>query len=207
MVDHVGKQLETAFSNMLTLLFAGRLKKSVSLAGAKVLVGTEEHRRRFGFWGLGGGHLPSWSKRECTYVRRMVCGLEVTWLVGEVLLPAGSGYELTEHFATTLDGYILRIFRLQHPSSQAAALAPGNSSTPARLMPRPVALLQHALLDSSAGWLLQGPGNSLACSLALEGWDVWLGNVRGNRFSRNHTHLSAADQEFWAYSWDHHAAL
>ncbi|KAJ9522666.1 hypothetical protein QJQ45_019743, partial [Haematococcus lacustris] len=51
MVDHVGKQLETAFSNLLTLLFAGRLKKSVSLAGAKVLVGTEEHRRRFGFWG------------------------------------------------------------------------------------------------------------------------------------------------------------
>ncbi|KAJ9522840.1 hypothetical protein QJQ45_023626 [Haematococcus lacustris] len=33
MVDHVGKQLETAFSNMLTILFAGRLKKSVSLAG------------------------------------------------------------------------------------------------------------------------------------------------------------------------------
>ncbi|KAL6760865.1 hypothetical protein V8C86DRAFT_3089396 [Haematococcus lacustris] len=77
MVDHVGKQLETAFSNMLTLLFAGRLKKSVSLAGAKVLVGTEEHRRRFGFWGVGGGHLPAWSKRECTYVRRTVCGLDV----------------------------------------------------------------------------------------------------------------------------------
>ncbi|KAJ9522580.1 hypothetical protein QJQ45_019675 [Haematococcus lacustris] len=83
MVDHVGKQLETAFSNMLTLLFAGRLKKSVSLAGAKVLLGTEEHRRRFGFWGLGGGHLPAWSKRQCTYVRRMVCGLDVSWLVGE----------------------------------------------------------------------------------------------------------------------------
>ncbi|KAJ9528296.1 hypothetical protein QJQ45_014269 [Haematococcus lacustris] len=84
MVDHVGKQLETAFSNILTLLFAGRLKKSVSLAGAKVLVGTEEHRRRFGFWGVeGGGHLPAWSKRECTYVRRMVCGLDVSWLVGE----------------------------------------------------------------------------------------------------------------------------
>ncbi|KAL6757356.1 hypothetical protein V8C86DRAFT_3212697 [Haematococcus lacustris] len=83
MVDHVGKQLETAFSNMLTLLFAGRLKKSVSLAGAKVLLGTEEHRRGFGFWGVGGGHLPAWSKRECTYVRRMVCGLDVSWLVGE----------------------------------------------------------------------------------------------------------------------------
>ncbi|KAJ9507955.1 hypothetical protein QJQ45_021283 [Haematococcus lacustris] len=83
MVDHVGKQLETAFSNMLTLLFAGRLKKSVSLAGAKVLLGTEEHQRRFGFRGLVGGHLPAWSKRQCTYVRRMVCGLDVSWLVGE----------------------------------------------------------------------------------------------------------------------------
>ncbi|KAJ9521547.1 hypothetical protein QJQ45_008844 [Haematococcus lacustris] len=91
MVDHVGKQLETAFSNMLTLLFAGRLKKSVSLAGAKVLLGTEEHRRRFGFWGVGGGHLPAWSKRECTYVRRMVCGLDVSWLLeqgGVVPTPA-----------------------------------------------------------------------------------------------------------------------
>ncbi|KAJ9509944.1 hypothetical protein QJQ45_011457 [Haematococcus lacustris] len=83
MVDHDGKQLETAFSNMLTLLFAGRLKKSVSLAGAKVLLGTEEHQRRFGFRGLVGGHLPAWSKRQCTYVRRMVCGLDVSWLVGE----------------------------------------------------------------------------------------------------------------------------
>ncbi|KAJ9523883.1 hypothetical protein QJQ45_020077 [Haematococcus lacustris] len=68
---------------MRTLLFAGRVKKSVSLAGAKVLVGTEEHRRRFEFWGLGGGHLPAWSKRQCTYVRRMVCGLDISWLLEE----------------------------------------------------------------------------------------------------------------------------
>ncbi|KAJ9528258.1 hypothetical protein QJQ45_014227 [Haematococcus lacustris] len=27
--------------------------------------------------------LPAWSKRQCTYVRRMVCGLDVSWLVGE----------------------------------------------------------------------------------------------------------------------------
>ncbi|KAJ9526930.1 hypothetical protein QJQ45_025368, partial [Haematococcus lacustris] len=91
MVDHVGQQLQTAFSNMLTLLFAGRLKKSVSLAGAKVLLGTHEHQRRFGVRGLGGGHLPAWSKRQCTYVRRMVCGLDVSWLLqegGVVVTPA-----------------------------------------------------------------------------------------------------------------------
>ncbi|KAJ9530707.1 hypothetical protein QJQ45_014873, partial [Haematococcus lacustris] len=36
MVDNVGQQLQTSFSNMLTLLFSGRLKKAVSLAGAMV---------------------------------------------------------------------------------------------------------------------------------------------------------------------------
>ncbi|KAJ9515831.1 hypothetical protein QJQ45_008717 [Haematococcus lacustris] len=48
-----------------------------------VLLGTNEHQRRFGVRGLAGGHLPAWSKRQCTYVRRMVCGLEVTWLLRE----------------------------------------------------------------------------------------------------------------------------
>ncbi|KAJ9523489.1 hypothetical protein QJQ45_007213 [Haematococcus lacustris] len=52
MVDHVGQQLQAAFSNMLTLLFAGRLKKSVSLAKAKVLLGTRGHLRRFGEGGV-----------------------------------------------------------------------------------------------------------------------------------------------------------
>ncbi|KAJ9519284.1 hypothetical protein QJQ45_017942 [Haematococcus lacustris] len=47
MVDTVGKQLETVFTDMLTLLFAGRLKKSVSVAVTKVLVGTQEYQRRF----------------------------------------------------------------------------------------------------------------------------------------------------------------
>ncbi|KAL6755412.1 hypothetical protein V8C86DRAFT_3099172 [Haematococcus lacustris] len=76
---------------MLTLLLSGRLKKSVSLAGPKVLVGTEEHQRRFGVGRLGGGHLPAWSKRQCTYVRRMVCGMDVSWLLeegGVVVTPA-----------------------------------------------------------------------------------------------------------------------
>ncbi|KAJ9514012.1 hypothetical protein QJQ45_021103 [Haematococcus lacustris] len=82
-MDHVGKQPETAFSNLLTLLFAGRLNKSVSLAGAKVLLGTHEDQRRFGFRGLGGGHLPAWSKRQCICVRRMVCGPDVSWLLEE----------------------------------------------------------------------------------------------------------------------------
>jgi pimeloyl-ACP methyl ester carboxylesterase len=47
-------------------------------------------------------------------------------------------------------------------------------------------------------------------ALLCVGYDVWMTNVRGNRFSRNHTSLdpdSPTDAgPFWAFSWDHHAA-
>lgn len=67
---------------------------------------------------------------------------------------------------------------------------------------------QHALLDSSAGYVALGPRGGLAFVLADAGYDVWLGNVRGNTFSRNHSRLSPdGDDGFWAFSWDQHAAL
>eukprot|EP00775_Hariotina_reticulata_P012811 gene12811-12939_t len=62
-------------------------------------------------------------------------------------------------------------------------------------------------MDSSAGWLLLGPSRSLALLLSDAGFDVWLGNSRGNRYSRNHTVLQPEDAEFWAWSWDHMAEL
>lgn len=33
------------------------------------------------------------------------------------------------------------------------------------------------------------------------GFDVWLGNARGNSFSRNHTSIDAEDSKFWKFSW------
>jgi hypothetical protein len=40
----------------------------------------------------------------------------------------------------------------------------------------------------------------------LPGFDVWLGNVRANAYSRNHTALGPGDAGFWAFTWDDIAA-
>lgn len=33
------------------------------------------------------------------------------------------------------------------------------------------------------------------------GYDIWIGNARGNYYSRNHTKLNPDDEQFWKFSW------
>lgn len=41
---------------------------------------------------------------------------------------------------------------------------------------------------------------------ANRGYDVWVGNTRGNRYSTNHTTLNPKkDHKFWEYSFQHMA--
>uniref|UniRef100_A0A1B0DL49 Lipase n=1 Tax=Phlebotomus papatasi TaxID=29031 RepID=A0A1B0DL49_PHLPP len=98
------------------------------------------------------------------------------------------GYTAEEHSVTTPDGYILKLHRvLPHGGNE--------SST------HQVVFLQHGVLGSSADFLLQGPQQSLPLQLADAGYDVWLGNFRGNTYSRKHNTLSAMDRKFWDFEW------
>ncbi|CAH0715828.1 unnamed protein product, partial [Brenthis ino] len=93
------------------------------------------------------------------------------------------GHTPEQYEVITEDGYILALFRLRGRS------------------PSPV-FLQHGILDSSDTWLLRGP-NSLGITLANNGYDVWMGNSRGNRYSRRHVSLNPdVDAKFWDFSFN-----
>lgn len=51
----------------------------------------------------------------------------------------------------------------------------------------------HGLFNTSIVWVLSGRGKSLAFILADMGYDVYLGNVRSNLHSRQHTKYTRQD--------------
>merc|ERR1719228_169864 len=95
-----------------------------------------------------------------------------------------AGYKAETHKILTADGYILKIHRI-----------PGDG---------PVVFCQHGLEDSSSAWVLAGPDHGApGFRLAEQGYDVWLGNFRGNLYSREHVTLDPdMDNQFWQFSWD-----
>lgn len=91
------------------------------------------------------------------------------------------GYSIDEHQVLTQDGYILTLFRIPNDG--------------------PVVFLMHGLLGSADDYVIAGPEGGLAYLLSKEGYDVWMGNARGNKHSRRHRNLRPNDAAFWDFSW------
>ncbi|XP_021094803.1 lipase member K [Heterocephalus glaber] len=101
------------------------------------------------------------------------------------------GYPYEKYDTVTKDGYILGTYRI-----------PYGRRCPEKTVPKPIVYLQHGLIGSAIDWICNPPNNSLAFLLADNCYDVWLGNSRGNTWSRKHMNLSPKSSEFWAFSLD-----
>ncbi|XP_055327362.1 uncharacterized protein LOC129580729 [Paramacrobiotus metropolitanus] len=103
------------------------------------------------------------------------------------------GYPAEEYRIQTEDDYLIYIQRIPFGRNETSKKEPSE---------RPVIVLQHGLLSSSAHWITNLPHQSLAFILADAGYDVWLGNMRGNFYGLGHRTYPITSKEFWDFSFD-----
>jgi len=103
---------------------------------------------------------------------------------------ASRGYDCEEHQVTTSDGFILAMQRIPRGRGEKKSS-----------VAKEVVFLQHGILADSTNWVMDSPTESLAYILADKGFDVWLGNIRGNDYSRRHVKYKPSQSVFWNWSW------
>ncbi|KAI9592296.1 triacylglycerol lipase [Syncephalis fuscata] len=108
-------------------------------------------------------------------------------------------YPSEEHLVETTDGYVLCLHRIPH-----ARQSPPGSTLDQK---KPVVLLWHGFMMNSEVFVCSPDREkNLAFILADAGFDVWLGNSRGNKYSYKHRQHKPDSNAFWDFSLDELAA-
>ncbi|KAH7063133.1 Alpha/Beta hydrolase protein [Macrophomina phaseolina] len=112
------------------------------------------------------------------------------------------GYYAEEHIVQTGDGYLLGLHRLGYRRGEEDQRV---NSGPTSIKKR-VVYLHHGLMMNSEVWLcLTEKERCLPFMLVERGYDVWLGNNRGNKYSKKSTRETPTDNSFWNFSMDQFA--
>lgn len=116
------------------------------------------------------------------------------------------GYGVEEHLVVTSDGYVLQLHRISVKDPRGRDVDRSVPPSPAPSDPfvaRPVILALHGALLSSEIWVCQRQTrDNLVFALAEDGYDVWLANRRGTKYSQKHLLYKPHEERFWDYSLD-----
>ena len=105
-----------------------------------------------------------------------------------------TGYTYESYQTTTEDNYILTLVRLINKDEDTTVRS---SRTPV--------LFQHGSTWSSESWIntSKKDQNPIILQAMDAGYDVWLVNNRGTRYSIDHTELDPKRQpEYWDFDWE-----
>ncbi|KAI1146548.1 Alpha/Beta hydrolase protein [Nemania diffusa] len=119
-----------------------------------------------------------------------------------VAICATYGYAAEEHVVQTKDGYLLGVHRLAWRKGEEDIKV---NNGPTSIKKR-VVYLHHGLLMNSEVWVcLTDAQRCLPFVLVEHGFDVWLGNNRGNKYSKKSIKCSPNSTQFWNFSIDEFA--
>ncbi|KAI8637717.1 Alpha/Beta hydrolase protein [Parasitella parasitica] len=128
-------------------------------------------------------------------------------------------YDYEEHFVRTRDQYLLCLHRIkqkkrvtQEQQRNNAAFDEKGATITNQLnkfkkrsnityQGKPVVLLYHGLTLTSEVWISNiEEKRNLALYLTERGYDVWMGNARGNKYSQSHLTRNPKNDDFWEFS-------
>lgn len=113
------------------------------------------------------------------------------------------GYYCEEHIVQTGDGYLLGLHRLGWKNGEEGTRVNSGGEGGVK---KKVVYLHHGLMMNSEVWVcLTERERCLPFELVERGYDVWLGNNRGNKYSKKSVHAAPTSSSFWNFSMDQFA--